>query len=88
VGMEGMDVESGQLTARHIASKGDVLADLSASLTSELHQVQWVGPDRDVFVDQFTVDIAATVHAAVTEIARIAHELNDRIIRQQAVSNE
>lgn len=85
--MEGMDVEAAQAASRHLAGKTEALLRTCTTAMASVEQALWVGADRDEFVTQLTQDIGGLTHAAVTEIGRIVDELNDRIYRQQIVSN-
>jgi uncharacterized protein YukE len=44
-----MDVEAAQQLSQSMASNADSINQAAASLTSQLHSVQWIGADGDTF---------------------------------------
>lgn len=79
---EGMDIGAVRSLAQQMRAKADEIQQIAGQLTSALTGVQWVGPDRERFVNDWQGQ-HVTALSRVCEELRNAAQLADQNATQQ-----
>jgi uncharacterized protein YukE len=80
-GFLGMDVPAVRNLATQLSAKADEIESIMSVLTSQLHSVQWMGPDADNFRNDWQ-----SVHRV--QLSTVAQALRDAATRANNNANQ
>ena len=83
---EGMDIGAVRSLAQQMRAKADEIQQIAGQLTSALTGVQWVGPDRERFVNDWQGQHVTALNRVCEEL-RNAAQLADQNATQQELAS-
>ncbi len=83
----GMDIGGVRQLSHQLSAKAGEIEQIMHTLTSLLHHTQWVGPDRERFVDDWHSVHAVAMNNVVNGLDEAAQRAMQNANQQESVSN-
>lgn len=84
--LKGMDTDAVRQLAAQMNQAHETIQQLSAQLTGQLNNVQWIGPDREHFVSNWQSTHVAALHNVAAALSDAAGRANQNASEQDNVS--
>ena len=85
--VEGMDIEAGRLLAGHLNDRAHEIDILTSALTTELTNLQWLGPDADSFRHEWDTNYQAQLHNIAAMLRDVGGRVTANATQQETASS-
>jgi uncharacterized protein YukE len=83
----GMDIAAVRQLATQMHSSAAEIRNLSGQITHQVQATNWIGPDREHFVSEWTGTHVAQLHQVVAALEDAAQRANNNAQEQENASN-